>query len=89
MKLSSLLTSYVELNEITIMYEKSQVLNTLPLLQRSHSVEIIAPTRGRRYEVTKPLRIRRRGLTSFAKKRNRITRRECTRKHRYVNTRSI
>ena len=58
-KLSSLLISNVELNEITIIYEKSQVLNTLPLLQRSHSVEIIATTRGRRYEDTKPVRIRR------------------------------
>ncbi|KAF0138530.1 MAG: hypothetical protein FD143_3649, partial [Ignavibacteria bacterium] len=31
--------------------KKNQVLNTLPLLQRSHSVETIAATRGKRYEV--------------------------------------
>ena len=58
-KLSSLRINNVELSEITIIYEKSQVLNTLPLLQISHSVEIIAASRGRRYEVIKPLRIRR------------------------------
>ena len=31
--------------------EKNQVLNTLPLLQRTHSVEIITTTRAKRYEV--------------------------------------
>ena len=39
--------------------KKNQVLNTLPLLQRRHSVEIITTTRGKKYEVTQPLRIRR------------------------------
>ena len=58
-KLSSLIISNVEPKEYAITYEKNQVLNTLPLLERSHSVENITTTRGRRYEVTKPLRIRR------------------------------
>ena len=69
--------------------EKNQVLNTLPRLQRTHSEKILTTTRGKRYEDTKPLKIRRCRfeLASLRNGKNYASRIHYE-VYRYVNTRS-